>query len=43
MKKIKKIKLNFLFYNSKKKNFKILFSIKEIKIVNIFIKMCFNH
>ena len=34
-KKIKK-KLNFLFYNNKK-NFKILFSIKEKKIVNIFI------
>ena len=29
-------KLNLLFYN-RKKNFKILFSIKENKIVNIFI------
>ena len=35
-KKIKKIK-NFLFYNKKEKNFKIIFSIKEKKIVNIFI------
>ena len=35
-KKIKKIK-NFLFYNKKEKNFKIVFSIKEKKIVNIFI------
>ena len=35
MNKIKK-KLNFLFYNSKK-NFKILFSVKKIKTVNIFI------
>ena len=35
-KKIKIKKLNFLFYNNKK-NFKILFSIKEKKIVNIFI------
>ena len=36
-KKIKKKTLNFLFYNNKKINFKILFSIKEKKIVNIFI------
>ena len=36
-KKIKKKTLNFLFYNNKKINFKILFTIKEKKIVNIFI------
>ena len=33
--RLKKIKL--LIYNSEKKNFKILFSIKEKKIANIFI------
>ena len=35
-KRLKKKTLNFLFYNNKKINFKVLFSIKE-KIVNVFI------